>query len=140
MSSSALASYPNDKDMFGQGFEELDSDFFDQFLIFSPIDNASPDYSLLPEHAFLGSSISDSHSGEISSSSTDDEAKHTIVSPRCRDESRALKQKSALSTSAHGNAFYAESSRRAAISDSELLSLEGITLNSPQTPAHTQTS
>jgi len=137
MSFSALASYPNGKDMFQQGYEELDSDFFDQFLTFSPIDNASPDYSHLPEHASLESSISDGHSGETSSS---DEAKHTIVSPRCRGESRALNLESALSISAQGNAFYAELSGRAAISDSELLSLEGITLNSPQKPAHTHTS
>jgi hypothetical protein len=137
MSFSALASYPNGKDMFQQGYEELDSDFFDQFLTFSPIDNASPDYSLLREPASLESSISDSHSGETSSS---DEAKHTIVSPRCRGESRALNLESALLISAQGNAFYAELSGRAAISDSGLLSLEGITLNSPQKPAHTHTS
>jgi hypothetical protein len=134
MSFSAVATYTTDKsaDMFGQsGFEELSNDFFDQFITYSPLEDTTPEYSLLPDTS-LERSMSD-QSGDSSFSSTDDE-KHNGP---WRGEAWAH---SAASLPISGSQFYSELTGRAAISDSELLSLENINLESPLIPALAPTS
>ncbi|KAL5321598.1 hypothetical protein ACEPPN_009558 [Leptodophora sp. 'Broadleaf-Isolate-01'] len=139
MSFPAVASYSVDKapDMFVQGYEELGSDFFDQFLTYSPADEETTDYPLTestflkrPENRFGGASLS----------STDDENKHVVAQELWQGDSWAVEDENVASQSAPASADQFYTSRRAAISDSELLSLEGIYLESPQIPAHTQTS
>ncbi|CZR53156.1 uncharacterized protein PAC_03034 [Phialocephala subalpina] len=138
MSFSAVATYTTDKsaDMFGQsGFQDLGSDFFDQFITYSPEDEA---YSILPNSTYL-ENISDSHSGDLSLSSTDNEGKLFSYNP-WRGEAWPHSNSAASLPSMPGSQFYSELSGRAAISDSELLSLENINLESPLLPAFTQIS
>ncbi|KAH7351133.1 hypothetical protein BKA65DRAFT_253076 [Rhexocercosporidium sp. MPI-PUGE-AT-0058] len=138
MSLSAVASYSADKapNMFVQGYEELGSDFFDQFLTYSPADDENADYTL-PESTRLKSS--QSNLGDASLSSADDENQHSVaLEPGQGDTWAVDRNVASLSASASAEHFY--TSRRAAISDSELLSLEGIYLESPQVPAHTRKS
>ncbi|TVY81424.1 Developmental regulatory protein wetA [Lachnellula suecica] len=142
MSFSAVASYPSDKgtDFFGQGFEEIDSDFFEQFLTFSPAHSDGHEYSAIPQSDPLELSISDSHD---TLSSFEDDTKHNSHDS-WQGELWATDATSASTLSNHnmgqGNGLYSELSGRAAISDSELLSLEGISLNSPYIQAHPQLS
>lgn len=132
MSFSAVASYSNHKgsDIFEQSCEDMGADFFDQFLTFDPIDNEGPDYSVLQESTHLEKSTQRNGIG-ASSSLRDSEGKDaTAQEPGWH---WAFGQKPALThhTSAPGSHFYSELSGRAAISDSELLNLENITLGSP---------
>jgi hypothetical protein len=142
MSYSAVASYQKDSDSFSQGFDNLSADFFDQFLTYSFTDNKEPDYSVLLESTFLDRSNSGIHSASTSSSSHENEAKHSIVQTRWDCEPLGTIQDSASFNhpSAQGNNFYAELSGRAAISDGELLSLKRITLLSPKIDAYTHLS
>jgi len=146
MSFSAVASYPSDKgsDFYGQGFEDLDSDFFEQFLTFSsPAHSEGHEYSAIPQVEFLKQSISDSHD---TLSSLDDDTKTSGDQNSWQGEgdiwaTGAASTSASLTTNhSQGNGLYSELSGRAAISDSELLSLEGITLNSPHIGAHSQLS
>ncbi|TVY49775.1 Developmental regulatory protein [Lachnellula occidentalis] len=142
MSFSAVASYPSDKggDFFGQGFEDLDNDFFEQFLTFDPAHSERHEYFTLPQPKYLERSVSDSHETQ---SSIEDDAKNTNGRDSWQGDSWAtFDPASASSHPEHlqGNGLYAELSGRAAISDSELLSLEGITLDSPHIRAPPQHS
>jgi hypothetical protein len=138
MSFSAVASYNNSSELFDRAYEELDSDSFDQFLTFSPLGSETLEYPGLPDSTYLD--INDSHSGGTSLDSTDDEAKHSVIRKTWQGESWASTQDEASLHSAQGNALYAELSGRSAVSDSELLSLECITLDSPQIAAHPHNS
>jgi hypothetical protein len=138
MSFSAVASYNIGSDLFDQTYEELGSDFFDQFLTFSPLGSETLEYPNLPDSTYLDTS--NSLSGGTSLDSTDDEAKHSIIDNAWRGNSWAITQGEASLHSAQGNAFYAELSGRAAVSDSELLSLEGINLDSPQIAGYSHNS
>ncbi|TVY25094.1 Developmental regulatory protein [Lachnellula hyalina] len=142
MSSSAVASYPSDKgtdpNFFGQGFEDLDHDFFEQFLTFSPTYSERSEYSALPQPNYLQRSLSDSHE---TLSSLEDDSKNTNARESWQGDSWATFDPAlASSRPSHiqGNGLY--SSGRAAISDGELLSLEGITLDSPHILAPPQHS
>jgi hypothetical protein len=142
MSFSAVASYPSDKgtDLLGQGFEDLGNDFFEQFLTFSPTHSEGHEYSTIPQPNYLERSISDSHK---TLSSLEDDSKNSNGRNSWQGESWAtIDPASASSHPDHfqGNGLYLELSGRAAISDSELLSLEGITLDSPHIRAHSQLS
>jgi hypothetical protein len=138
MSFSAVASYNIGSDLFDQTYEELSSDFFDQFLTFSPPGSETLEYPNLSDSTYLDTG--DGHSGGTSLDSTDDETKHSIIDNTWQGESWAFTQDEASLHSAQGNAFYAELSGRAAVSDSELLSLEGITLDSPQIAGYSHNS
>jgi hypothetical protein len=137
MSFPTVASYQSDKDLFGQSYQELGADFFDLFLTFGPAESEEQeiDYTALPESTYLERSTS-SHSGGTPSSTTEEEVKQLVGHGTWQGESTASSQNS----SARGAHFYAELSGRAAISDSELLSLEGISLESPQIPSQSQSS
>ena len=134
MSFSTVASYSNDKgsDIFKQSCEDLGADFFDQFLTFDPINNDGPDYPALPESTHLAKPTRENDIVGTSLRGTEGK-ESTAQEPRWH---RAFSQKPALShhTSAPGSHFYSELSGRAAISDSELLSLRNITLGSPVSP------
>ena len=138
MSFSAVASYNIGSDLLDQPYEELGSDFFDQFLTFSPPGSETLEYPNLPEPTYLDTI--DSYSGGTSWESTDDEVKHSIKDSTLQGGPWALTQDEASLHSAQGNAFYAELSGRAAVSDSELLSLKGITLDSPQITGNSRNS
>ncbi len=138
MSFSAVASYNNSADGFNQNYEEFDSDLFDHFLALSPLGSETLEYSILPDSTYL--ETSDSHSGGTSSDSKDDEVKQSIIHDPWQGESWAITQDEASLHSTQGNAFYAELSGRAALSDSELLSLDCITLDSSQIAAHPHSS
>jgi len=138
MSFSAVASSSVDKARvtFVQGYEELGSDFFDQFLTYSPADAATDDYPL-PESTLMKRPESDFESASLSST---EGGNKTLVAHKDSRQGRtgAMEERPVASYSASINRFY--TSDRAAISDSELLSLEGIYLDSPRLPAHSQTS
>jgi hypothetical protein len=138
MSFSAIASYHTSSDLFDQTYEELGSDFFDQFLTFSPLGNGTLEYPSLPDSTYLDTS--NSHSGGTSLDSTDDEAKRSVIDNVWQGNSWAFTQDEASLHSAQGNAFYAEHSGRAAVSDSELLSLGAISLDSPQIARYSHNS
>jgi hypothetical protein len=138
MSFSAVVSYNNSSDLFDQKHEELGSDFFDQFLTFSPLGSETLEYCDFADSTYL--EISDTHFGSTFLESTDDGVKPSNIHTTWQGESWANTQEEASLHSAQGNALYAELSGRAAISDSELLSLECITLDSPQIAAHPHNS
>jgi hypothetical protein len=110
-----IATYPHhhDKSSFGQNYEHLDADFFDQFLTFDPTDI---DVRNCPSELL-----------ESCSTSVTPEGEH--IDQELWPNQSAWDQISGSSQ----YQFYSESTGRAAISDSELLSLEGITLHSPET-------
>ncbi|CAG8979346.1 hypothetical protein HYALB_00002472 [Hymenoscyphus albidus] len=127
MSFPVVASYNTSPNMFGPSYEELDSEFFDQFLTFSP--NHNGEYPLAPE-----ATIDYVDSGDASGSSHDDDMKNLSEHGSWPGEGWTAdfgeaSLDEAFSIKDHD--FYSELSGRAAISDSELLSLEGITLDSP---------
>ncbi|KAK0102410.1 hypothetical protein ONS95_006030 [Cadophora gregata] len=135
---SAVASHSADKipDMYVQGYEELGSDFFDQFLTFSPAEAETGDYPL-PESTLM--KRAKSHFEDASLTSTDDKRKRVVALEDSRQgESWAMEQRTLKASYSTSTDQFCASGRAA--SDSELLSLEGIYLDSPQLPAHTQTS
>ncbi|KAH6683260.1 hypothetical protein B0J14DRAFT_575515 [Halenospora varia] len=136
----SVASYQQNKnvDLFGQGYEELDSDFFDQFLNFSPPHSNGCDYSVAPE--------SHGHERSVTDSSIETLCSHYDEGKLPNDHSwegnawaKGISAAS-FSTPSQGNGLYSELSGRAAISDSELLSLEGINLNPHHIRKHSQIS
>ncbi|PBP20548.1 developmental regulatory protein WetA [Diplocarpon rosae] len=140
MSFSAVAYNWNNKgaDMFVQGCQELDADFFDQFLTYSPEPGETPDDATIPESS-LGQPT-EYQSADASLSSTDDETTHAIATGTWQHDFLTVEDHDgALRHSASGDQFY-ELAGRAAISDSELLSLEGIFLGSPPVHAASQRS
>jgi hypothetical protein len=118
-----------------QSYPELNSDFFDQFMTFDPIDIESPDYSILPPTFDEDLTDDDRLSGAIPSKSTEGELKDLDNLVPLPAESFAASFNVDL-----GSYLYAEASGRAATSDTELLSLENITLESPQIPQYAQSS
>lgn len=123
MSFSAVASYSNNRraEMATHAYEDLGADFFDQFLTYSPEDNETLDFE-----QSVGCD-----SANVSSSSIDEvgDLPCHLATPWASEDHVAS------FTSLSGEQFY-ELSGRAAISDTELLSLEGIKLESPQIGAH----
>ncbi|KAI9055892.1 hypothetical protein LZ554_000830 [Drepanopeziza brunnea f. sp. 'monogermtubi'] len=145
MSFSAVASYPNIKGagMFSQGYEDLGAEFFDQFLTYGPEDNETPDYSTNQESSSYLEQSTRYESANGSSSSID-EASHGMASwqhaswaPDNHDHDHDHVVSSF--NSASGDQFYGISAR-AAISDTELLSLEGIQLECPRADAYSHRS
>ncbi|KAH7399946.1 hypothetical protein BKA64DRAFT_470032 [Cadophora sp. MPI-SDFR-AT-0126] len=137
MSFSAVAcSADKGPDMFVQGCEDFGSDFFDQFLTYGPAEVETGDYPL-PESTLMKRSESNSEYASLSLTETGNKP---TVAPKDSwpDGTWATTERTVASHSASTDRFYA--SERAAVSDSELLSLEGIYLDSPRLPAHTQTS
>ena len=129
----SVASY-NDKDFYGQNLDEFDSDFFEQFVTFSPVEGTT-EYETLQETEFFPNG---NRSAGTSSSSLE-EVKNTEND--WQGDPWAFAQDAASSQkSDEANLFYSELSGRAAISDSELLSLEDISLLSPQIGAYSHPS
>ena len=129
MSFSLTAPCPNDKNLFGQCCVELSDGFFDEFLTFSN-ENNTLDYTSLPASTYLDASTSESPSLGTSLSSTEDDIKPHPFNHNELDASPYLHLAQ--------NQFYNNLMGRAAVSDSELLSLENITFESPQMPQYTQ--
>ena len=136
MSYSAVASYPSNSyvDSFEHNkYEDLGADFFEQFITFSPVESEELDLPVLPHSVFLQRSSSNDHSGNTSSCSPGDRAEDAIENDQWQGE---FWDQLNISAASQGKYFYSELSGRAALSDSELLSLEGITLESPLINAH----
>jgi hypothetical protein len=140
MSFSAVASYHSNKapEMFGPSYDNLDNEFFDEFLTLSPSHSANQEHSLVPEAQLIESTFSQSNSGETSLSSHDEDARLTGEQSPWDSNVWAA---DFTATSLHNeNGFYSELTGRAAISDSELLALEGIHLDSPHNQTFAQAS
>ena len=141
MSSPALASYQRSAGLLSQGSDDLGADFLDQFLTYSPVDNSEDDTCGLPESTSLDFSSSNNLCASGSLSSHEVEAKHSLMRAPWESEPwAAINDSASLDHSAQGNDFYAEESGRAAISDSELLSLAGINLQPPQVDTYAHLS
>jgi hypothetical protein len=145
MSSSVLASFskPSNKgfnNLAQQGYDDLNNDFFDQFLTFDTADNdhESPDYSILPD-TFDDGPIDGGLSGSSSSHFQYDNAKRLDSQEGTQGEETLLHDAASFD-SVLGSCFYTEVTGRAAVSDSELLSLEKITLDSSRIDTYPQSS
>lgn len=125
MSFPLFTHYQSDKHLYEQNCEELGADFFDEFLTYSQNDEEESDSSQLQESTSVKSAKSETFSMSESSSASNFATKDTVgLGIRRGDLSQQR--------SVHEIQLYSELSGRAAISDSELLSLEGIKLDSPQ--------
>ncbi|KAG9249053.1 hypothetical protein BJ878DRAFT_475986 [Calycina marina] len=102
--------------------EDLTADFFEQFLDFSPAQNDNA------TERHIGSSSSDNATSSTPGMSLDWPGESWMF-----DEDSTT-----LSTAGHN--FYFDTTGRAAISDSELLNLEGISLESPKIEPRTSCS
>ncbi|KAG4031984.1 hypothetical protein MFRU_008g03340 [Monilinia fructicola] len=109
-------------------FDELDNAFFDEFITFSPTNDGLPD----PE--FSEQSDGKEKSSETLLGSLYD-ANAQEIEDNWQGDPWGFAQDSASPDGTQDNLFYAELSGRAAISDSDLLSLEDISLQSPQIEA-----
>ncbi|KAF7953285.1 hypothetical protein EAE96_006496 [Botrytis aclada] len=119
-------------ELFTNNFEELDNAFFDEFITFSPSNDADDD---LPQPKSSGdSSDSKDQDSETLLGSLHD-ADVLEVEANWQGDPWVFAQDSASPDGTQDNLFYAELSGRAAISDSDLLSLEDISLQSPQIEA-----
>ncbi|RDW62789.1 hypothetical protein BP5796_11091 [Coleophoma crateriformis] len=136
MSLSVAPAYSSGKgcDSPGSGFEQLGSDFFDQFLTFSPTDNDEPVFPKSPAPTLQEKPGFNTQSAGTSSGSFEDKLSDSIPKS-CEIETLSFIQNSTSSQHlSPPNPFYLESSGKASISDNELLSLEGIKLQSPHLP------
>jgi hypothetical protein len=139
MSFSTVAYHSNAApNMFGLSYENLDNELFDQFLTFSPSNSANQEYSLLPEDDIIDTTISHNNSGETSTTSYDGDARQ--VGEQSPWDSTAWATDFAAPLPQNENGFYSELTGRAAISDSELLSLEDIHLETPLKSTFAQSS
>ena len=132
MSFPTLAFYQPDKALGLQNCDDLGADFFDQFLSYSPVTNDAHEYAALPDSTFLETAITNIHSAAASSSSLESEDKKLLDHIDWRCGTWTIPETDLLTQSADGKHFYSELTGRAAISDSELLTLEGISLYSPR--------
>ena len=131
MSFPSLDLYPSltESDVFASNYETLGPDYFDEYLALNPSTKEGHSYSVLSDPNFFRSISGDSGSAGTYSSSLDDDTKPFIQ----RDEV-GTEPWTPNPTSSQGHFIYPESSERLAMSESEILNLEGITLNSPHTP------
>ncbi|KAL3425788.1 hypothetical protein PVAG01_02579 [Phlyctema vagabunda] len=133
MSLHITPAYPNDQgyDSLRLGFEDLGNDFFDQFLTFSPADNERPDFPdfEVPESTLRERFLIDGQSRATSPILGQDQLRESMADI-CESE-YTENSTSSQHFAPKRNQFYSESTGRAAISDTELLTLEGITLQSP---------
>ncbi|RDL39071.1 uncharacterized protein BP5553_03411 [Venustampulla echinocandica] len=144
MSFSTASSSPNDKsvDLPRHGYEDLDSEFFDQFLTFSPGNCAGQDFTgssnqQITEGFSSNSDIIDTPASiDNNAAIYSNDHQSQLRNPWAAEPPAASSQYNRAPT----NGFYSETSGRAAVSDSELLTLEGISLYSPQIPAFSQSS
>lgn len=122
-------------ELFQNNFDELDNAFFDEFITFSPSNDD------LPEPKFSEESDSKDQSSEtLLESLHDGNADAQEIEDNWQGDPWVFAQDSASPDGTQDNLFYAELSGRAAISDSDLLSLEDISLQSPQIEAWSHAS
>jgi hypothetical protein len=138
MSFFTVAYHNNTPDMFGLSYDILDNELFDQFLTFSPSNSTNQEYSLLPADQTIDRTFTHSNSGETSLSSRGEDARQ--VGEHSPWESNVWAANFAAPLPYNENGFYSELTGRAAISDSELLSLEGIHLETPLSSTFAQSS
>lgn len=129
------SSIMTESDTFEPSYGTLSADFFDDYLKQHPPTVVEHDYSVLSDPDFFRSVSGNSGSADTSASSLDDDMKHPIPSIEVDDEVWTQDL-----TDLQGYSIYLESSERAAMSEAEIRKLEGITLESPHTPAPFQPS
>ncbi|KAH8687811.1 hypothetical protein BGZ60DRAFT_522453 [Tricladium varicosporioides] len=133
----ALHQLNKNANLSGQGYEELDSDFFNQFLNFSPPHSNGGDYSVTQESHGYERSVTNS---SIETLSSHDEGNLPKNHSWEGDTWAKSISAASFSTPSQGNGLYSELSGRAAISDSELLNLEGIKSTPHYVCKHSQIS
>lgn len=126
-------SLDKEADLFGPGFIEPSNDFFDQFLTFDSVDNDNSVYPVLDNSTDLEKALSVSESAGTSSRGEDIRSEFLERSRADVWDYELLQNPLTpqVNPSACNN-FQSDNSRRASRSDSDLLSLEGISLHSPQ--------
>ena len=122
MSLYAVPSYSVNKgsSLFEHSTEDLGANFFDQFLTLDPIDNDGSDYPVLPDSTLSPNFTQENNIRATASGSLIEEPSYNHILASSSDS-------------------YTELSGRPAISDSDLLSLENISLGSPLSLAHSPT-
>jgi hypothetical protein len=136
MSFEDAAAYRRDKesDLFGQSPSDPCNDLFDQYLTFDSIDNAvGPSFPINEDSTFVVRSADPSQSIGTSSSDLVEETRPSNPQQPPADQWH-LNNKIASSnpTDKRHTLFYNEQTGKAAVSDSDILSLEDIKLQSPQ--------
>jgi hypothetical protein len=129
------SSYSDDlgSDAFASSYGDLGPDYFDDLLTFNPGAQENHNYSILSDPNFFQTAKDEGSSANTSSSTLGDDVNCSIGRYDTEDELWAQ------TTLSQGNPIYPESFGRAALPESEILSLESITLDSPRTPAHFKT-
>ncbi|KAI9643800.1 hypothetical protein NHQ30_007150 [Ciborinia camelliae] len=122
--SPSMATGGKSSELFTNNFDELDNAFFDEFITFSP----SPE-SKFPEQSDTKEQSSETLLGSLHDADAQE------IEDNWQGDPWVFAQDSASPDGTQDNLFYAELSGRAAISDSDLLSLEDISLQSPQIEA-----
>ncbi|KAM0148058.1 hypothetical protein ACHAPG_010223 [Botrytis cinerea] len=119
-------------ELFTNNFDELDNAFFDEFITFSPSNDADDELPQ-PKSSEKSSDSKDQDSETLLGSLNDADALN--IEANWQGDPWVFAQDSASPDGTQDNLFYAELSGRAAISDSDLLSLEDISLQPPQIEA-----
>ncbi|EDN94274.1 predicted protein [Sclerotinia sclerotiorum 1980 UF-70] len=137
--SPSMATNGKSSELFTNNFDELDNAFFDEFITFSPSNEGLPEPKFSEESDSKDSKDSKDQSSEtLLGSLHDDDAQE--IENNWQGDPWVFAQDSASPDGTQDNLFYAEISGRAAISDSDLLSLEDISSQSPQIEAWSRAS
>lgn len=123
-----VAANAKSSEFLSNNFEELDNAFFDEFITFSPSNDSLSDPKFSDE-----SESKDESPEKLIESLHDADTKE--IEDNWQADPWGFAQDSASPDGTQDNLFYAELSGRAAISDSDLLNLEDISLQSPQIEA-----
>jgi hypothetical protein len=138
MSFASFMALPIDRetDSFGQSGNDLRSDFFDDYLTFDSADLTSSSFSVQPGPPHLVKSGGDrggaDSAGTWSSVWGEDEALYTEAHHPSRGVPAEYQNAASPQRTTKGKPFLEDNLGRAAYSDFDLLSLESITLQSPQ--------
>ncbi|ESZ92619.1 hypothetical protein SBOR_6991 [Sclerotinia borealis F-4128] len=118
-----MATGGKSSEFLSNNFDELDNAFFDEFITFSPSNDG------LAEQSDSKDQSSETLLGSLHNADAQE------IEDNWQGDPWVFAQDSASPDGTHDNLFYAELSGRAAISDSDLLSLEGISLQTPHIEA-----
>ena len=135
MSFPSLDLYPSltESDVFASNYETLGPDYFDEYLALNASTKEKNSSSVLSDPNFFRRISGHSGSAGTSSSSLEDDTKPFIQRDDVDNEPWTPNP-----TPLQGHSIYPESSGTLAMSEREILNLEGITLNSPHTPTRFQ--
>ena len=115
-------------DVFGPNYETLGADFFDDYFALNPAIKLENNYSAMPDLNLFQSASGDNGPVDTFSASQGDDVRDSS-----QKEDAGIEMWTQNITTSQGNPIYSESSEIAALSESEIPSLEGIKLDSPHT-------